>query len=226
MLERQTRRGFFVNIRRRELCQAAVSWGLLAGAFGSGLIPAWAEGVSTEELMRPGPLPDEAEGKLDAPITVIEYASMTCTHCANFAVKVYPELKARYIDTGKVRYILREFPLDAVAAAGFMLARCVGEDKYFAMINVLFRMQDKWAFVQDSQSALLSIARQAGLSEQSFKQCMTNQQLLDRIEQVRQRASDKFGVNSTPTFFINGEAHRGEMSLDELNKALEPYLKS
>jgi protein-disulfide isomerase len=215
-----------VNIRRRELCQAAVTWGLLAGALGSGLTPAWAEGVSTEELMRPGPLPDKAEGKLDAPITVIEYASMTCTHCANFAVKVYPELKTRYIDTGKVRYILREFPLDAVAAAGFMLARCVGEDKYFAMINVLFRMQDKWAFVQDSQSALLSIARQAGLSEQSFKQCMTNQQLLDSIEQVRQRASDKFGVNSTPTFFINGEAHRGEMSLDELNKALEPYLKS
>jgi protein-disulfide isomerase len=214
-----------VNISRRQLCQAAAALGLPAGLAGR-IVPALAEGVSTEELMRPGPLPEEAEGKVEAPVTVIEYASMTCTHCANFAVKVYPELKARYIDTGKVRYILREFPLDAVAAAGFMLARCVGEAKYFAMVNVLFRMQDKWAFVQDPQAALLAIARQAGLSEQGFKECMTNQQLLERIEQVRQRASDKFGVNSTPTFFINGEPHRGEMSLDELNKALERYLKS
>jgi protein-disulfide isomerase len=214
-----------VTISRRAICRALAASVVVPGMVG--LSPAVrSETIPQEELMRPGPLPEEAEGKGDAPVTMVEYASMTCTHCANFAVKVYPELKSRYIDTGKVRYVLREFPLDAVAAAGFMLARCVGNDKYFAMINVLFRMQDKWAFVKDPQSALLSIARQAGLSEQKFKECMSNQQLLDGIEQVRQRAADKFGVNSTPTFFINGELHRGEMSLDELNKALEPYFKS
>src|SRR3984893_9777931 len=213
-------------ITRRRFCATALGF-VAAGSELVGWLPrAFAQAPSNEELMQLGPLGEQALGPADAPVTLIEYASMTCTHCANFAVKVYPELKSRYIDTGKVRYVLREFPLDPVAAAGFMLARCVGEDRYFAMVNVLFRMQDKWAFVADPKTALLGIARQAGLSEQRFNECMTNQQLLDGIEQVRQRASEKFGVNSTPTFFINGELHRGEMTVEELHKVLATYLKS
>jgi protein-disulfide isomerase len=194
---------------------------------GSRLVPfAWAQAPSPDELMKPGPLGEAVQGKPDAPITLIEYASMTCSHCANFDTQVYPTLRSKYIDPGKVRYILREFPLDRLAAAGFMLARCAGDDKYFAMVDVLFKMQGQWAFVQDPLPALLAIAKQAGFSEKSFDECLKNQKLLDDIDAVRQRAAEKFGVNSTPTFFINGQIHRGEMTIDELDKAFQPYLKS
>ena len=213
-----------MSITRRDFFESAAALALVGAAAGSIAPPALAEDPTAEELMRPGPLKDEFLGKADAPVTLIEYASMTCTHCANFAVKVFPTLKSRYIDTGKVRYILREFPLDKSATVAFMLARCVGDDKYFAMVDVLFKMQEKWVLGRDPTPVLLGFARQAGLSESTFKACVANQKLLDDIEEVRQRAADKFGVSSTPTFFINGKMHRGEMTLDELTKELEPYL--
>jgi protein-disulfide isomerase len=200
---------------------------VLAVGGGSRLVPfAWAQAPSPDELIKPGPLGEAVQGKPDAPITLIEYASMTCSHCANFDTQVYPTLRSKYIDPGKVRYILREFPLDRLAAAGFMLARCAGDDKYFAMVDVLFKMQGQWAFVQDPLPALLAIAKQAGFSEKSFDECLKNQKLLDDIDAVRQRAAEKFGVNSTPTFFINGQIHRGETTIDDLDKAFQPYLKS
>lgn len=219
-----------MGITRREFSQSAVGGALLlataaAGSFGV-VGRAHAQAPSPEELMKPGPLPEESQGKADAPVTLIEYASMTCSHCANFDTQVYPTLKAKYIDPGKVRYIMREFPLDPLAAAGFMLARCAGEDKYFAMIDVLFRMQAQWAFTKNPIEGLLAIARQAGFSEQRFNECLANQKLLDDIDAVRQRAGEKFGVNSTPTFFVNGQLHRGEMTVDELDKVFAPYLKS
>jgi protein-disulfide isomerase len=175
--------------------------------------------------MQAGPLGEPALGSAEAPVTLIEYASMTCSHCANFAVKVFPTLKSKYIDAGKVRYILREFPLDPLAAAGFMLARCAG-DKYYEVIEALFQTQQKWAFVRDPLPQLLAIARQLGFTQQSFDECLANQKVLDGIDWVRQRAAEKFGVNSTPTFFINGTIHRGEMTLEETEKQLQPYLKS
>jgi protein-disulfide isomerase len=180
------------------------------------------------ELMQPGPLEELSLGKADAPNTIVEYASMTCSHCAHFAVTTLPELKTRYIDTGKVRFILREFPLDPLAAAGFMLARCAGQDdktKYFALVDTLFHQQNVWV-VQKPLEPLKTIAKQAGLSEQAFDLCLANQSMLDKIEDVRRRASEKLGVNSTPTFFINGEKRTGDLSIDELSKAIEPYLKA
>jgi protein-disulfide isomerase len=222
-------RGFEVGTTRREFCHsvggALVVAGVSAGCFG------FADGTHAQtaaaaELMKPGPLPEEAQGNADAPVTLIEYASMTCSHCANFDTQVYPTLKSKYIDPGKVRYIMREFPLDPLAAAGFMLARCAGEGKYFAMIDVLFKMQPQWAFTKDPVQGLLSIAKQAGFSEQRFNECVANQKLLDDIDAVRQHAAEKLGVNSTPTFFINGQIHRGEMTLEDLDKVLAPYLKS
>lgn len=215
-----------MGITRRQFCRsAAVVAGAVAGSFGVAGF-ARAQTVSAAELMKPGPLPEQSQGNADAPVTLIEYASMTCSHCANFDTKVYPTLKSKYIDTGKVRYIMREFPLDPLAAAGFMLARCAGDDKYFAMIDVLFKMQAQWAFTNDPLQGLLAIAKQAGLSEQKFNECLANQKLLDDIDAVRQRAADKFGVSSTPTFFVNGQLHRGEMTVDELDKVVAPYLKS
>jgi protein-disulfide isomerase len=184
-----------------------------------------AKDVPTEELMRPGPLPEQTLGATDAPVTIIEYASMTCPHCATFHEKTYPELKKKYIDTGKVRFIFREFPLDPVAAAGFMLARCAGEGKYFPMIETLFHQQKEWA-VQRPLPPLLAIARQAGFSQQSFEQCLANQKLLEDIEKVRERAAKEFGVASTPTFFINGKVQKGAPTIEELDKLIEPYLKS
>ena len=212
-------------IDRRTFCATA----MFSVAAASGLIgsrrAAFAQAPSNEELMQPGPLGEKSLGSADAPITMIEYASMTCSHCANFDVKVFPTLKTKYIDPGKLRYMLREFPLDPLAAAGFMLARCSG-DKYYDVVDVLFQTQQKWAFTREPLPQLLAIAKQLGFTQQSFDECLANQQILDGIDAVRQRAAEKFGVNSTPTFFINGTIHRGEMTLEETEKVLEPLLKS
>ena len=179
------------------------------------------------EMMAPGGLPDMAMGSTDAPVTIVEYASMTCPHCARFQETTFPELKKRYIDTGKVRYILREFPLDSLAAAAFMLARCTGKDdssKYFALVDTLFAKQTEWA-VEKPLPPLLAIAKQAGFTEKTFDECLSNQKILDGIEAVRQRGIDKFKVHATPTFYINGSAHDGALSIEEMSKLIDPYLK-
>jgi protein-disulfide isomerase len=184
------------------------------------------DAVSTEELMKSGPLGEMAEGNVEAPVTVIEYASMTCSHCAAFAVHVYPELKKRYIDTGKVRFIVREFPLDpVVAVAGFKVARCAGEGKYFNMMDLLFQKQADWAFTRNPLQGLSNLVKQAGFSREALEQCLANQKLSDGIEWVRQRGMEKFRVESTPTFFINGKMMRGEMPIEEFAKQIDPYLK-
>jgi protein-disulfide isomerase len=219
-----------LKITRREFLESVGALALVSGAVATVGEVAWAapappQTVSVEELMSPGPLPDHVLGAAEAPVTIVEYASMTCPHCAAFHETTYPELKKRYIDTGKVRFIFREFPLDPLAAAGFMLARCAGEGKYYPMIETLFHQQKTWA-VQKPIPPLLAIAKQTGFSQQSFEQCLANQKLLEDIEKVRERAAAKFGVNSTPTFFINGERVAGSLSIDDLEKKIEPYLKS
>jgi protein-disulfide isomerase len=211
-----------VTITRRAFCEGAAALALLSFA---SMSITFAQTPSTAELMQQGPIEDMVLGDPNAPITIIEYASMTCPHCAHFEETTYPELKKRYIDTGKVRLIFREFPLDPVAAAAAMLARCSGKDKYFPLVETLFRTQRDWA-VQNPIPPLLNIAKQAGFTKQSFEECLSNQKVLDGIEAVRQRASEKLGVNSTPTFFINGQIHRGDLSLDDLEKAIQPFLKS
>lgn len=180
---------------------------------------------STDDLMVAGPLGDMSQGKADAPVTFIEYASMTCPHCARFDVSVYPTLKSRYIDTGKVRYILREFPLDSLAAAGSMLARCAGNEKFFDVIRALFRQQSDWV-VPKPEQPLFRIVGQYGFTKASFDACLADQNILDGIKWVRQRAADKLGVNSTPTFFINAQMHRGEISVQEMEDLLRPYVGS
>ena len=173
-------------------------------------------------LMQPGPLGEMAQGDEKAPVTIVEYASMTCPHCADFHATTYPELKKRYIDTGKVRFIFREFPLDQLALAGFLLARCAGPGKYFPMIETLFQQQKEWV-TQRPLPPLLAIAKQAGMSEQQFNECLQNQKLIDGLEEVRQRAM-KLGVQSTPSFFINGKPAR-VFRIEEFEKAMAPYLK-
>jgi protein-disulfide isomerase len=179
------------------------------------------------ELAKPGPDGDVALGSDKAPVTIIEYASMTCPHCAHFSETTFPELKKRYIDTGKVRFIFREFPFDPVAAAGFMLARCAGKDRYMAVVETLFAKQGEWALDKGhARAPLENIAKQLGFTDETFTQCLTNQKVLDGIEDVRNRAVQKLGVNSTPTFFINGKKLTGDVPLDTLAKEIDPYLKA
>jgi protein-disulfide isomerase len=180
--------------------------------------------VPMADLMAPGPLGDEALGPANAPVVIVEYASMTCPHCAHFHETTFQELKKKYIDTGKVRFIFREFPLDPLAAAGSMLARCAGKGKYFPMIETLFSQQKEWV-VQKPLEPLLGIARQAGFTQQSFDECLANQQMLTALEKGRDQAG-KLGVNSTPTFFINGKIFRGVLTPEELDKQVAPYLKA
>jgi protein-disulfide isomerase len=181
------------------------------------------------ELAKPGPDGDIVLGSDKAPVTIVEYASMTCPHCAHFSDTTFPELKKRYIDTGKVRFIFREFPFDKVAAAAFMLARCAGKDggsdRYMAVVETLFAKQDQWA-VNEPRAPLENIAKQFGFTDDTFKACLTNQKVLDDIEAVRNRAVEKLGVNSTPTFFVNGKKLVGDVPIDALTKEIDPYLKA
>jgi protein-disulfide isomerase len=210
--------GFPLSSTRRQFLLAASALVLAGALAGTGIDllggPAVAQTVAQAELMQPGPLGDVAMGDANAPVTIIEYASMTCPHCANFAVNTFPALKEKYIDTGKVRFIFREFPFDPIAAGAFMLARCAGNDKYFAVVDL------------KPLAPLLATVKQAGFTEESFKACLANQKVLDGIEWVRNRAADKFKVDSTPTFFINGKKQSGALSMEELDKAIQPLLKS
>jgi protein-disulfide isomerase len=203
---------------------AGLSWGLAAAA------QKRAQGraeIPMDELMQPGPLPELVLGKEDAPITVVEYASMTCGHCANFHNKVFPALKEKYIDSGKVRFVMREFPLDKLAVAAAMLARCAGGEKTFPMISALFAKQDEWAFVRSNPvPELFKLAKQAGFTQESFDKCLTDQALMDDIVKIRGRAADTFGVGSTPTFFINGKRMAGAPTVEEFDKAFAALSKS
>jgi protein-disulfide isomerase len=182
--------------------------------------------VPVDELMKPGPLPDLVLGNADAPITVVEYASMTCGHCAHFHNTVWPKLKEKYVDTGKVRFIMREFPLDNLAAAASMLARCAGDGKTYPLIAALFAKQDDWAFVRTPLPELFKFAKQAGFTQESFDKCLTDQKLLDDISAIRSRAAETFGVGATPTFFINGKKMAAAPTLEEFDKAFASAAKS
>ena len=172
-------------------------------------------------LIAPGPLPDIIVGSADAPYTIVEYASMTCPHCAEFQTDIFPELKTKYIDTGKARYMLREFPLDNLAAAAFMLARCAGDDRYYAMVDALFETQETWAAPGgDAKDKLLQIARQAGISKEQFDQCLADKDLFGKIVKTREIAHEKFQVDSTPTFFVNGKRLKNAHKLEDFQTAL------
>jgi protein-disulfide isomerase len=221
-----------VSLTRRELLTTGAVLALGAAAVSAGVLPplttlaiAADNDPSPEDLAHAGPGGDIMIGSDKAPVTIIEYASMTCPHCAHFEETTLPELKKRYIDTGKVRYVMREFPLDALAAAGFMLARCAGPDKYESVVETLFAKQADWAMVQKPIPPLMAIAKQFGFTEESFNTCLANQKVLDDIQAVRDHAVNKLGVNSTPTFFINGKRFVGDLSIDVMAKEIDPYLK-
>jgi protein-disulfide isomerase len=217
-------------LTRRQLLSAPALFTLVGGGIAADLWPRLIgparadDTVSPADLAQAGADGDIVLGSDKAPVTIIEYASMDCPHCAHFTTTTYPELKSRYIDTGKVRYIFREFPLHEIAVAGSMLARCAGNDKYMAVVEVLFAKQIDWVVAEPLQP-LEGLAKQFGFTDQSFKDCIANQKLEADILAVRDHAIEKLGVNSTPTFFINGKKVVGDLSIDQMAKEIDPYLK-
>ena len=179
--------------------------------------------VALAELLVEGPLGEIWLGAEDAPIVVVEYASMTCPHCRTFHETVYDEFIAKYVDTGLVRFAIREFPLDILAAAGFLLARCApGENGYYAMIDLLFETQAVWA-VNEPIPPLQQLAYQSGFTPESFEACLMDQEMLDAIFWVYDRGIE-LGVNATPTFFVNGDRYAGALTLEQLDQIIQPML--
>jgi protein-disulfide isomerase len=220
-----------IIITRRAFTAALSLTGLAALA---GLSPlrlisdAMAQSASAADVAKPVSLPDMVLGPADAAVTIVEYASMTCPHCAAFTENVFPKIKSEFIDTGKIRFMFREFPLDIKAAAGSMLARCIAKadaGKYFAVVDLLFKQQTEWAGPKTTET-LKRIGKQAGLTEQNVEDCLKDQALLDKIAADQKYANEVLKVNSTPTFFINGEMLKGETSFEEFSKHITSLLKS
>jgi len=205
-------------LRFRRSAVAALALALLtAGALAETAAPTPAV---TEALHAPQALPDVVEGRPDAPATIIEYASLTCSHCAAFHRDVWPALKAKYVDAGKAKFILREFPLDPLAVGAFMLARCAGPEKRVAVIDRLFDHQADWAFTANPLFHLKEQLIAAGMSEADFEACLKNQALFDKVRAMHDNAAAELGINSTPTFFVDGRRLSGEQRLDRFDEIL------
>ena len=183
-----------------------------------------AETVDIDALMTTGTLEDKTLGDPGAPVTIVEYASMTCPHCRSFHVNTFEALKAKYIDTGDVYFVFREFPLDPLAFAAIMLARCAPQENFFPVVMALFAQQDDWAFGGDPEPALGAIHAPMGLPSSDFEACLSNDELFEGITWVADRATTEFGVGGTPTFFFNGRRVGGDMTIEQVDRLLAPML--
>ena len=163
-------------------------------------------------------------GNEKAQITVIEYASLGCPHCAQFHLGTYQEVKKNYIDTGKVKFIFRDFPLGTPALAASMISRCSGSAKYFGMIDIFFRGQKQWSQAENPMDALKKIARFGGMSASDVDDCLQNQKLLDYIQNTARDGGEKHKINSTPSFVIDGETHSGGLPYADFKKLLDKAL--
>lgn len=217
--------------RRAVLTLAAVAaaTGLLATMLPDSALAQRQKGpaeVPVEELMKPGVLADVSLGPADAKVTVVEYASLTCPHCAHFTNEVFPEFRKKYIDTGKIHYIFRGFALNPLDQAAQMLVQCLGGEKRISMIEAFFAKQADWAFTQGNPvPKLFDLAKQAGFTQESFDTCLKDQKLLDNLEADRKHSSEAFGISSTPTFFINGKRLQEAATMEAFDKVIEPLLK-
>jgi len=214
----------------RRVFNAALSLAAFAALIASMPPPlvgaAKAQNATAALAAKPASLPDMALGPVKASVTIVEYASMSCPHCAAFEENVFPMLRSKYIDTGKVHFVFREFPLDIKAAVISMLARCIASDdagKFFDAIETLFKQQD--ALMTQTKENLMLIGKQAGMSEQAVEACVKNQGVLDKLSADKKFAYEVLKVNATPTFFVNGEMLKGSMSFEELDQKIRSLLK-
>jgi len=169
-------------------------------------------------------IPDIVEGSPDAKVTVIEYASPTCPHCAAFALNVYPAFKAEYVDTGKVKFILRPFIRNLQDAVVFLLAYSAGEEKFHQVVDTFFQTQGSWGLAEKPRAALLEVAKQLGFTEESFDKALADQDLFEKMKTMQEQASNEFKLEGTPTFYVNGKQLTGDKSLEELKAVIDPLL--
>ncbi len=167
---------------------------------------------------------DRILGAADAPVTIIEYSSLTCPHCASFHTDTLPQIKAKYIDTGKVRLVIRDFPFDETALRAAMTAHCMPPERYFGFMEILFAKQAQWARAPVPLDSVAQLARLGGLSQQAFDTCQGDQELMDRLLRVRLESQNQFDIRSTPTFLINGEKLVGAQPYEEFEKMIEAAL--
>ena len=180
--------------------------------------------VDMAKVLAPGPLPELSVGSPNG-VPVVEYGSLTCPHCAVFSRETFPQLKKEYIDTGKVRFIFREFARNTLDVAGFVLARCLGDDKTFAADELLFAEQDKWAFADKPLEPLIEAMRPTGMTQAQATECLKNQKLADGIVAITKKATDEIHLTGTPTFVIDGKVYGGELTIDQLRAILDPLVK-
>ncbi|MGV3652451.1 MAG: thioredoxin domain-containing protein [Devosia sp.] len=211
-----------MNINRRDLLVSTAATVLL-GVMAGGVHAAEGDVFDVNQLMQVA-LPDHVMGAETAPVTVIEYASPTCPHCATFHNTVYPTFKERYIDTGKVKFIVRPFSRNVLDTAVFMLAEAAGPDMYHTVIESYFATQASWMASDRPRDALLAQAMQLGFTEESFDAALTNQELATGIDTMRNQALDQFRLEGTPTFYINGKQLTGDKTIDQLAAEIDPLL--
>jgi protein-disulfide isomerase len=204
----------------REIWFAALVALTFAGVFPAvAQAPKPGDAASADKLLAPTDR-DRVLGQADAPITIVEYASLTCPHCAHFAAEVLPKLKAKWIDTGKAKLILRAFPLDQPALRAAMVAQCAPPERYYPLVEMFFATQDKWVLAKDYRAALERLTLLAGIGKKEFDACFDDKALEDEVTQSRLTASSQLGVNSTPTFFINGKKYEGDPTLEAIDQML------
>ncbi len=204
-----------MNITRRNLLMAATTLAFAPAALAAGK-------VDLSDILTAPEGGDMVMGKEDAKVSLVEYASASCPHCAKFYKDVFPKIKSEYIDTGKIKFIFREFPHNQPALAAFMIARAMPKEKYFPLVDIFFTTQDTW--LAKPKEGLLNIAKQAGMSEADFEAALKNEALANNILAVREKGSTKYGVDGIPTLFLNGQAFHGETTFDDLKKAIDPLL--
>ena len=203
-------------MKRRNILIGSSGLALLleSGAFAG----AWAQQLA--EAVEIGP-DDRVIGDPEAPVTIVEYASMTCPHCANFHDAVYPGLKENWIDTGKAKMVFRHFPLDGLALRASALAECMDGVRFFGFLDILFKTQQQWATAEDPLAALQDLAKQAGLDEATSEACLNDDATLTKILEQRKDGSDKYDINSTPSFLVNGEKVPGTRTYEEFDAQLK-----
>jgi protein-disulfide isomerase len=185
------------------------------------LLLAWTVPVSAQEI-RPD---DKILGKIDAPIAIVEYASLTCSHCASFHNDVLPQIKKDWIDTGKARLVFRDFPLDGLALGAAIIAHCAPEGRYFPLLGAMFETQGQWARARDPREELKKLARLSGVTDQQVEACLADQSKLQKIRTQQQADAEKYKIESTPSFLVNGKLVSGTIPYDQFKKLLEDASK-
>lgn len=214
-----------MNFTRRDTLMLAAAASALSLCGVATASAAEGDMIDVARLMAPaGDVADHVQGSETAPVTVIEYASPTCPHCATFSNDVMPAFVEQYVNTGKVKLIVRPFVRNVLDAAVFMLAEAAGPTNYHNVLSTYFKTQTNWAASQTPRDAILEIAKQLGFTQETFDAALTNQALFTGMEALREQALDEFGLSGTPTFYVNGKTLTGDKTLEQLAAEIDPLV--